>query len=401
MSFTNKIVVIADDFTGAAEVGGIGLRHGLNVVIETKPVGNPEADLIIIATDTRSMGKEEAAKFVSELTKKIVDQNPRFLYKKIDSVLRGNVSEELIAQMKVMQKVISVIIPANPVFKRVIKSGKYFIDEIPLNETCFSKDSQYPIKSADVISIMSNSENYPVISLKHDSTLPEKGLIIGDVENVGDLAKWAAKVNDTILFSGAAGFFESILLELQFHNKTISTPFIPFGSNALFVLGSSYPKDAQVLSTMIKNGHFFSNMPVEIYSQENYPDFYLEKWIYEVSAAIKNHNKVIIASMHNNSNEDGISFRIKKIIAELVKEVNKRIKIDELLIEGGSTTSEILKELNITKLIPIRELDAGVIRMCVEGRDLCITTKPGSYQWPKNVWLQSEIDSFYAKKIIF
>ena len=29
------IVVIADDFTGAAEIGGIGLKYGLKVVIET------------------------------------------------------------------------------------------------------------------------------------------------------------------------------------------------------------------------------------------------------------------------------------------------------------------------------------------------------------------------------
>jgi len=30
------IAVIADDFTGAAEIGGVGLRYGLQVLIETE-----------------------------------------------------------------------------------------------------------------------------------------------------------------------------------------------------------------------------------------------------------------------------------------------------------------------------------------------------------------------------
>jgi hypothetical protein len=32
------IAVIADDFTGAAEICGIGLRHGLNVILETEAI---------------------------------------------------------------------------------------------------------------------------------------------------------------------------------------------------------------------------------------------------------------------------------------------------------------------------------------------------------------------------
>ena len=40
------IAVIADDFTGAAEIGGIGLRYGLDVIIQTKNVSQTACDLI-------------------------------------------------------------------------------------------------------------------------------------------------------------------------------------------------------------------------------------------------------------------------------------------------------------------------------------------------------------------
>ena len=46
------IAVIADDFTGAAEIGGIGLRRRLKTVIETDLVQPEDADLLIENTET-------------------------------------------------------------------------------------------------------------------------------------------------------------------------------------------------------------------------------------------------------------------------------------------------------------------------------------------------------------
>ena len=61
------IAVIADDFTGAAEIGGVGLRYGLKVVIKTSVDDPEEADLMIMATDTRSMTAEEAFREVEKV----------------------------------------------------------------------------------------------------------------------------------------------------------------------------------------------------------------------------------------------------------------------------------------------------------------------------------------------
>ena len=401
MNHKKKIAVIADDFTGAAEIGGIGLRHGLNVVIETVPIDNKEADLLIIATDTRSMDKHEAMRYIARVTKQLMRCQPLFIFKKIDSVLRGNVAEELVAQMKVMHKNRSIIIAANPVFNRIVKDGRYYIDDIPLDQTCFSNDSQYPIRNADVLAILSSVENYPVVNLKPDDPLPDKGLVVGDVENMDDLGKWAVRFNESTLFAGASGIFDSLLLGLHLNNGVSKIQPAPFGKNALFVLGSSYPKDTLLLSQMIQCGHFLSNMPVEIYNQRDFSPGYLENWANEVVAGIKKYNKVIVASMHGNSIETGLSFRIKQVMAELVKRVSSKVKLNEILIEGGSTTSAILEHMKIKKLFPVQELDTGVIRMNVDGiPDLYITTKPGSYLWPGNVWLPSEIERFYNMKIV-
>jgi uncharacterized protein YgbK (DUF1537 family) len=387
-SFEKKIIVIADDFTGAAEIGGIGLRNGLKVAIETKPIYNRENDIIVVATDTRSMDKDKAVEYISRLTGELLQHNPLFIYKKIDSVLRGNVSEELAAQLKICGKKRAIIVAANPVFKRIIKNGRYFIDEIPLNQTRFSIDYQYPIQTNDVLQLLTPVQDYPAVSMKPGDPLPDHGLIIADVENLEDLHKWTLKYSEDTLFAGAFGFFNSLLQHLNYTREIQDVQYLPFRTPALFILGSYFPKDDDIITGMIKQGHFHSNMPEELYYNKFSDPGIMENWVHEVVTKLAEKQKVIVTCDYLDSTESDISLRIKKILAHLVQDVFKQVKVREILIEGGSTTSEILDKLSITKLSPVQEIDTGVIRMKVDGiPDLCLTTKPGSYPWPNSVWL--------------
>ena len=399
MNENRKIIVIADDFTGAAEIGGIGLRHGLKVAIETEPIDKNGVDLLVIATNTRSMNGTEAAKHISEITDKILKLNPLLIYKKIDSVLRGNIAIELDAQLKAMNTKRSVIIAANPVFNRIIKNGNYFIDEIPLNETCFAKDFLSPAQSNNVTEVLSAGNNLTIANHKPGDIIPEEGLIMGDVENLEDLRQWTGYINDDTLMAGASGFFNAILTSMKLFKQNNAIEIKPFGEKVLFVLGSAYPKDSNLLEDMKANGHFHSNMPLDIYLDSEYPQVLFDNWLKEVLHALQTHNKVIISTIHSGSKEKNISKRIKNTIAELIEKISKEVQLDEILIEGGSTTSEILRKLEIKRLLPLQELDTGVIRMTIDKMpNTCLTTKPGSYKWPENVWLQQEIKRYYKEQ---
>jgi len=110
------IAVIADDFTGAAEIGGVGIRNGFRVVIDTKVDSNLETDILIIATDTRSQNAEQAIALIKKTTLDLLALKPDFIYKKMDSILRGNVGDELLAQLSVSGIERALLVPANPVF---------------------------------------------------------------------------------------------------------------------------------------------------------------------------------------------------------------------------------------------------------------------------------------------
>src|ERR1700679_3796349 len=114
------IVVIADDLTGAAELGGLGLRHGLTVEIVTDIDKPSSKDLLVIATDTRSMPQQEALAVMAGLTAKLTSLKPGLIYKKVDSVLRGHVIAELNVHLKGLGLKRAVLVSANPGFGRTI-----------------------------------------------------------------------------------------------------------------------------------------------------------------------------------------------------------------------------------------------------------------------------------------
>lgn len=66
------IVVISDDITGAAELGGIALRYGLNTIITTDITNVlPHSDILIIATDTRSDTESGSVRAIKHLMCKL------------------------------------------------------------------------------------------------------------------------------------------------------------------------------------------------------------------------------------------------------------------------------------------------------------------------------------------
>ena len=59
------IGVIADDLTGAAEIGAVGLRHGLQAEIVHGGKTGGRADLICVNTYSRSCRPDEAGKLTA------------------------------------------------------------------------------------------------------------------------------------------------------------------------------------------------------------------------------------------------------------------------------------------------------------------------------------------------
>ncbi|HKJ41950.1 MAG TPA: four-carbon acid sugar kinase family protein [Sunxiuqinia sp.] len=381
------IAVIADDFTGAAEIGGIGLRRGMRVQIETTIEGAENTDLLVIATDTRSLPGDLAKKEISKITQQLIALKPDFIFKKLDSVLRGNIYEELIAQIDSSTRKKALVIAGNPHFNRVISNGVYYVDDIPLEKTSFANDPEFPRETSNVKAIV--GEDKPeVVSLNVSQDLPTDGIIIGDVKDEEEMLQWTHKIDNQTIAAGGSGFFDVLLREKWPNYQEKEPVTYVLGKKSLFIFGSTFPKNAEVMEKFRKENVRIMNMPEEIYLNKDFESNLLINWVKEIVGQLQDKNKVVVTINHQDSDEELLPVRIRENVGLLVSKVLQQVTIDDLLIEGGATTSMILKYLDIRRLFPFRELDFGVIQMKVDQfPNLIVTTKPGSYSWPDSVLL--------------
>jgi uncharacterized protein YgbK (DUF1537 family) len=104
-----------------------------------------------------------------------------------------------------------------------------------------------------------------------------------------------------------------------------------------------------------------------------------KKWINKTADIIKKNGKAVIAIKETTAS----ALTLRTVMSKAVREILKRKTVKEIFIEGGSTAAAILQELDIKKLLPVNELQRGVVRMKVN--DLFITVKPGSYKIPEQI----------------
>jgi len=381
------IVVIADDFTGAAELGGIGLRYKLSVEINTAVNLQSKADLFIIATDTRSMTQSEAERETEEVVRELAQLNPIWIFKKVDSVLRGYVAEELLVIIKKLNHSRALVVPANPALNRTIIGGQYFLNGSPLHESSFANDPEFPIKTSSVTERLQN-KGLKVYSQKHGETLQHEGLIIGDAETIDELKAWTEKINKNMLLAGASGFFTALLDTLVIPDtKSQQNGYRGFKKPTLIVSGTSFSKSREAIKKLRADSKPVSYMPDAVMYKSSPDEADYEAWCKEIVAYIEASGIAIIAvsqNMVDDTQADAKDLRYKTAI--VVKMVFDRLSINELLIEGGSTASAILKQLCLCRFFPVEELATGVIRMQTENKpELYITLKPGSYAWPQAV----------------
>jgi len=386
------IIVIADDFTGAAELGGIGLRYKLAVEISTVINPSSKADLLVVATDARSVSEIDAVRQMEHLAREAKKLNPSVLFKKTDSVMRGHIIAEITAQLQALQLDRALLVPANPALGRTIQDGKYYLYGKPVHETSFAQDPEFPVSSARVHDMLRTAAGTVQVR-KPGDVLPGKGIIVGEVKDGDDVKRWAVQIDDNTLAAGGAGFFAAILV--RFKPVSTATQRVNGGkeplSQRLFVCGSTFSKSVDAIRYIKEHGGPVSYMPANVFSTKNARPGEYEQWKDEVVTYLRSHGRAIVAINADNAGAKPSALDLREKMAWLVKQVMHSSDVKELFIEGGSTTAAVLRQLQLYSFVPVKEMASGVIKMsAMERPGLFITVKPGSYNWPVEIWVFKE-----------
>ena len=382
------LAVITDDFTGASEIAGVALAKGYRTVIETRPVRRPDADVIVIATDMRSLAAADAANLSAKLTEQILAFKPDFIFKKVDSVLRGNIGPELEAQIHIERKSAALLVPANPSRKRTIANGIYYVDNMPVAESGFSQNRSAFPSSSRVIDILESRGASMVTCVSLDDSLKAPGVLVGNAASNEDLSAWATHIDDRLVPAGAADFFAAILdcrpAPQRINGAQVSTA---IGTRTLYLCGSNYPSSREAVAIAGNHGASIVGMPDEIYYGDKVNSDAVRVWARNVESALFKGHTVVVAALQIQQGDCLSGRQITAAMAEVAGYVVRRNAVDELMIEGGATSQAVMDTLQIDHLYPSDAVAPGVTRMRVDNYpDLHITMKPGSYRWPDKIW---------------
>src|SRR3954463_15162481 len=139
-----RVLVIADDLSGAAEISGIGQRYGLPTRLLREPCEDLQSGLTVFDTDSRSLEPDAAAARVQEFIRPHRWDAFDFVYKKTDSAMRGPIVPELHALLDHFELNGALLLPQNPSRGRTIEGFDYLIDGVPIDRTHFAHDPEYP-----------------------------------------------------------------------------------------------------------------------------------------------------------------------------------------------------------------------------------------------------------------
>jgi uncharacterized protein YgbK (DUF1537 family) len=377
------IVIIADDISGAAELAGVAHASGLRSEVHTEFEPTSTAEVVAIDTDSRSLSVTDAAAKVRLIAEKIAAASPKWIYKKTDSVCRGNIAAEIQAIMDVFELPQCVLIPANPRKLRTIRNGRYLINGVPLNETSFAHDPEYPASSANIRDLLSDDDRN-VVPLGADED-PEAGINVPDAWESSQLSSRAAQLDRSILPAGAAEFFAAVLAQRRPRKPASASPIIEKNIRQLFVCGSCSGWANGRRRECEQNGIPIVAMPVRMFGHDhNAAD--VRQWVDDVYAAFQISDRVMMA-VGGEQISGGDPARFVNRLIDALAQVLDRTTPDQLCLEGGATAAAVARCLGWNQLEVLDSLAFSIASLRVKDAQApLIYIKPGSYLWPEALW---------------
>ena len=382
------ICVIADDLAGAAELGGVALRHGRSAEVQLAFDAGSGAEVLCVNTDTRSCDADEAARRVAQVAGCCRQVGITGVFKKVDSVLRGWVAAELSALLPVLGRERALLVPANPARGRVIRDGQYWIDGRPLHETDFARDPEHPVHSPSVLALLGTAGAEPVHLLPVGDRLPWRGILVAEAVCSADLAEWAGRLDAATLPAGAAEFFAAFLAGTG-HPERGGGPAAAHSSaseRALFVCGSTSSASRAFLHRSEAGGVPVLRMPSGLLDPDSPREPLVAQWAVAAVQALQKQARVVVAIDRPLQAAPGMPRRLSEALAAVVKRILEQEEVDNLLVEGGATAMALVQDLGWPRLVVEREFAPGVVGVRPAGRaGPLVVIKPGSYPWPEGV----------------
>jgi uncharacterized protein YgbK (DUF1537 family) len=395
-----KLLIIADDFTGALDTGvqfaaeGIETRVITNTQVDFSGIA-PEAEVLVLDAETRHLSGEAAYQVVYETAKRAWGLGIPYIYKKTDSALRGNVGSELKAVLDATGSRSLHFFPAFPRMHRTTEDGIHYINGIPVHESVFGRDPFDPVKSSSVKELI--SETVPVTCVGNmEGWKPQPGIMIYDAgkdEELREKGEFLKAQGELGVTAGCAGFASILpkLLGLEGRkSKEILT-----GTRFFMVCGSVNP----ITRVQVEHGERCGFYRIRMTpAQKLDTDYYktgmgrhlLEKWcgiarkhpwcILDTNDLEDTDKTMEYARTCGLSTEE-VRVRISTTLGYILTEMIGMGLEGTLMIVGGDCLIGFIRHVGAQVIVPVYEAAPGavVFRICVGEKWFNVISKSGGF----------------------
>lgn len=215
-----KILMLADDFTGALDSGVKFSEMGIDTTVIPDIVEAGGVDLeektqvLVVNTATRHMSPDRAYRIVYSIAYRALKMKVPCIYKKTDSALRGNIGAELAAALDASGENVLSFLPAFPQMGRVTRGGIQFVEGVPVSESSLGKDPFNQVFSSRVSEVIRSQTQIKVEEAQAQrpsdhNVCSEKKIVVYDSETVEEMEEIALRLrreNNLKLLAGCGGF---------------------------------------------------------------------------------------------------------------------------------------------------------------------------------------------------
>jgi uncharacterized protein YgbK (DUF1537 family) len=345
------IAIVADDLTGALDAAGPFAERGLATRLIVAADGTygwsaGRCDVLSVTTESRHLGRDEAADRVRATVADVLQLQPRMLFKKLDSTLRGNVATEIAAALEASGRRHAVIAPALPGKGRVMCGGEVYVDGVPLRDTTIGLDTPAPpprVPLAEALWQADPGLTIHDVGLDQELTLDVIGAphaYVIDCVTAEDLDRIVFSVlpdEHDVVLAGASGLAEA--LATQFGGPVRGAAAAePHAGLTLIVVGSRSPQGAaQVEAMRADAGAMILPAPGGRLD--------IDRALQAVAGRGDNLATVVV---HAQAHPSGLGLdhsAVSRLLATVTVALLARLRVGALVIVGGDTAHAVLEAL--------------------------------------------------------
>lgn len=372
---TTRWAIIADDLTGAADAAAAyGPTHTSSVILD---VGStwPEAEILSINTESRYLAAEEAAAAVTSAVGRALEQDRR-VFKKIDSLLRGNVGAEVAAALAKVGngrgRGLALVAPAFPATGRTTLGGIVHVGGVQNTEGRFGGDVAGALAAGGltVDLLAGESGRTPEKLAAHLQDVQERGIdaVVLDASSDQDLQAVAAAaglLDFPALLVGSGGLAAHIAAREAVTARNAQVRHV---SRTLTVIGSYSSLARQQTEALVAAG-------AEHITLDH--DALEEPAVARRVAEAMTRNDVVLTPDPMGTVDKAQALVVAEALARATAAGIGHC--DALVMTGGETATAVLKALGAGSFTVLGEIEPGVVMSLLPEPLPLLVTKAGAF----------------------